>query len=616
MDRELGNGSSKNFAVATTSPQLNKAASPNTMRWQLMVNPGSVKSCVGRYCGHLVRADLAHASSPPHLPLYWRNEVGRHQVVSAPTTSGLARPRMLDGNSSTRKLAIHSASNQTCRLPNQFEPTILSSDHDWATLVETTSPLAYDLQNSLAVAGQTLQAIARKVQSNNHLSLDDARQLMSTADNIGILSNWSDNLLLSLKALHGKCHLIRRRFRVRDWQITLSNLLEGMARQREVQIEWFGWTDGLPNLYLDPMIATKAFYNLTSVVINLLPKGSCVRLYVGQKSTVSRHLMFTIQSDNDVLSHETIQIINGSARPSTHGIENIAIITAKKLVALHGGSLTAHRDLNGGCDLRITLPVDTAESLVSSWLITNFQLGSLSADCYVHLYAVKLDGGDAEQANVRLQQASGSRSLVIRVSKARWLILELKSAGQHSSNSITASKVLSEFNNRDRLFAPAQDYGNVSSSGNASHQTAPVWLETLVYRTARINQNTLWNGASSNRRLPQLVEDIATKTQVLLSRQALIVDGLLSSSSTGQSEFAQKVMQDTSKSIERADRSDTKLVRIASTVPAPHTTRPIAQGSSEAPGTQVVSEIIRQWKIVQAKLSELNGKLSASHVGF
>lgn len=655
MDRTQRMDNPGSAAIKTQLPKIQlpmqspAQARSRAIRWQFLV--ASATRCDQATNGPLIansnaetvkplcRVDMAHPLLPPNLPLCWHREVGYHdssalqlvepksssapavrsasqaaskvEVIEAKSASvmstppgnqspslGPSRPRMLDYQR-YRKSEV-SPPKHLGADPNNDENA--RQEQDWGPLFDLASPLAFDLQKPLSAAHRALQSIADKLRNNNHVSLEDARLLNATAHNLSLLSNWTDDVLLGQSTLQGECRLIRRRMRIMDWRAALGGLLESVAQQHSVHLEWIGWETTLPNLYLDPSLINKSFTNLASYLMHLLPSGGTLRISAGQLSGQSRHLRCTMEANSDILSTEMIQLINGSSHHISPSVQVTAIVTAKKLIEAHGGSLTAHRDLRGGCDLRITLPIDSAPSLVCSWLITNFQRGTFADQCFAHLYAVKLDGGEAESANIYLQKAAGHRALVIRVTSSRWLILELKNLDQLSSSSDTIHAAM--FSRRsagakmDR--APVADGHRDIDAGSDKFN----FLEQLVYRTQAISGDSLWANDSSNCRLPYLLEEIASKTHELMSRQQLVFDGYSPCVDNAT------IRDSHPHSLPLSEAFDGKGISIfADSAP------PCPASVSKEPGAQLVGEIIRQWKIVQEKLAALNGNLAARQAG-
>jgi hypothetical protein len=634
MERALSSGKNAPALEQSQFAGESNLKQPPCFRWQLVVTNGLGRGQASPSTETLNRIDLAHPVFPPHLSLCWKREFGIHHHKAngltdfsaenaslprgldshkQPQRIGPARPKMLNPGPASHGKGASDA--QPASLGTQETAT------DWEALPNLLGPLANDLRQPLSVAWQTLNNLAAKFRSGGPASLEDSQLLNSTASKLAILADWSDDILLSHQALLGEISFVRRRFRAMDWRDSLHNLLEGMARDQHAELQWVGWDDSLPNLYLDPSLITKAVYNLSACMLRSMAAGSSLRIRASRHSATSRHLLITLEAVQCSLPHTWIQLINGSGTDFSPSLTATALLNSKSIIAIHGGSLTAHRTPSGGCELRISLTVDSAESLVCSWLLRNLQLGVLAKKQLLSLHAAKLKRGDGEQANKLLQQSAGDRALVIRVSISRWLILELNSIpGPGTSQTIQSA--IRSMKNRDL----AEHFKAVS---NREPTSPPHLLVTESQRTVvegapadwleqKLFQKQIFFGASrqaemaTQSQLPQLLDEIAGRVQALMDQQPLIRDGFRSPSTQGMSQTAQGMSQTAAARAQGfggmhlgISEHETSASKVAAGW--------ASKATAVAPGEQVVNEIIHQWKMVQAKLAQFDSGLRNSH---
>ena len=217
----------------------------------------------------------------------------------------------------------------------------------------------------------------------------------------------------------------------------------------------------------------------------------------------------------------------------------------------------------------LSLPMDTYPSLLQAWL-ANVQ-ARLSDGQRVHLavFALRAGGQHAARLGQHLQTCAGPQQLVYRVSSHRWLILELQNK------------------NDDRCLV-LERAKQVASGEQVDDRT---WFSQAIFRTGPLNLAALVGEQAQPAAFQQLVDQLAPILERLVDPSQLLIESW---------ELGTPGELVVGGSMGSRPSQGEATNHHQCTAPA-----------QAAPGAQVVGEIIKQWKLVQAKLANLNSALEA-----
>lgn len=590
--------------------QFDQASADRLVRWQMLVCPrpnselnySAQNPNASRQDSDTIqtRPEISHPFAGPHYPLCWSQQVGLQEASASQQTStsinktklvlasGIPRPHVmfhdrssssrlernqLQTNASTTKtdtlttdLSIHEA----IRLPNFTSPQGQTGRRETSQALS----IANEIRVPLRMAATTVQAFAQQVQSNNYLTLDDAQQLSIASVNLHMVSRWMESLGLagaSQPPQLSHTGMIRCRFRLAQWRAVMARTLEEVAKLQQVKLDWIGWDMALPDLYLDAARLSQLLFHLTTHAVAATEPGGKVVIRAGWKDRLSERIVLWVEYFGQGLSSELMRSIN-RVSPWQELPIGTSLTMAAKLIGEIGGSISAQTGSRGGTAIGVLLPVDQCGSLVRSWLSQNAFAHAPSGQNFVNIYAVGCEPKHAEQFNLALQSVATTKQFVYQVTAARWLVLELKSpSGSPESKLLVAlQKLLGS---------------SISKLGS--------WKSQSVYRSRMFTFDTLLTSVDASARLPQLASQIAKRMQQSIGEHELITQPITFDRLT-------------------LSNSDVNRPVTYSQLGAVLPDSLAAPNDQNVPGQQVVSEIVKQWKLVQSKLSQLHNQLNAS----
>lgn len=545
-----------------------KAQSPaSKSRWQLLVVP-SATTATSKL--NSVRIDSAHSINAPHVQLGWSQQVGWHNPISttvlpsmntttvSPAHITIKAPKfLLNADRNADRNAVRAE-----HVPNQVELD--------KRLIEMASQLATDIRDPLAAAHRIVSVISHQVRSNSFLTLDDADLLAAASNKLDLVAQWTDSILLTRKLEEGGIEIIRSRFTPAQWRDSVKELIEKIAIPKRIRIQWIGWDAELPCLYLDPNHMTRAIFNLVASSVAASEVQSELTIRINWQNNVTQRLMITIEDNGPGLPSNLMKILNSSTIDSLLPAKGVGLQAARQLINSIGGLVAAQHGSTSGTIIRLSLPVDTYASMIRSWILQNATFGVDRSKYHVSLFAVRSGVAEAEAFNVHLQKSANSKQFVYRVAANRWLVLEMKSATERSDST---------------LMANAQRYVPVKL------QDSQPWLSQSVFQSQSFELDGLLGRSDGSLRLPQLTEQLAAKFSELLNHQQPAIESL----TINKDEIPTPHIRREIKTLEISPSSHA--------IEKSNSAR--SSGSSEQPGAKTVSDIVKQWKMVQAKLAKI-----------
>jgi signal transduction histidine kinase len=390
------------------------------------------------------RFDSPHKSIPePWVLTHWVEDVGWHRPLTAIKTREQFLGQTAEGRanlSPPMELQIPSlvASSQASE---KVQPL---STQAKSRLTQLLAEVAHDIRSPIAVAQQILHSLSQRVTAGERL--DDAECELLNQANLRLTQahQWTEGILLERSLEHGQPVNVRRRFYPAQWRLGIEPLLQSLAMQRRVQLQWNGWDRSLPRLYIDPTHLSRIVLNLVTNALQASPPNSCVKLHVAWLTHITQHLVLTIEDQGSGLPAHRLAQVNASAmwpKDSNEPLgDGLGLRTAKILARGLGGTLVAQASHSGGTQFTLSLPVDNYHSLIRGWLRQNAELAQAEQRVQpqaITIHAVRFstgaaveDGTDAAnellaQIDSRFQQTADVSDLVYRVAQDRWLWLSL-----------------------------------------------------------------------------------------------------------------------------------------------------------------------------------------------
>lgn len=193
------------------------------------------------------------------------------------------------------------------------------------------------------------------------------------------------------------------------------------------------------------------------------------------------------------------------------------------------------------------------------------------------MFAVRCANCECEAFNVHLQRSATARQFVYRVAENRWLILELKAAQERGDSTLMASA---------EKYVPMQ------------LQDSQPWLSQSIYNSVEFVLDGLLGRTEGAMRLPQLTEQLSAKFAELLNHNHPAIDTLTINGAAIPAPHIGRSIQ--TLEFEASSEADENT--------------PPAIPAAPVPGAETVGEIVKQWKLVQARLAATQNS-TASHIG-
>ncbi len=407
-------------------------------------------------------------------------------------------------------------------------------------LTELIAEVAHDIRSPIAVAQQLLHSLSQRVTRGERLADAESELLNQASLRLTQAHQWAEGILLERSLEHGQPVNVRRRFYPAQWRLGIEPLLQSLAVQRRVQLQWNGWDRSLPRLYLDPTHLSRIVLNLVTNALQASPPNSCVKLHAAWLTHITQHLVVTIEDQGSGLPPHRLAQVNASAmwpKDSSESLgDGLGLRTAKVLARGLGGTLVAQASHSGGTQFTLSLPVDNYHSLIRGWLRQNAELVQAEQHAEpqaITIHAVRFstdaaveDGSDAAEElltkiDSRFQQTANVSDLVYRVAKDRWLWLSLAPLAITSKRSV-----------KDRLPTAATPPTALEDSLDWVRQFAQLPDGSIAYRyqqVVRLEGVSLSNclgSHSSQHNLLSITAELAEKFAELIGDHIPPVDEL------------------------------------------------------------------------------------------
>ena len=359
---------------------------------------------------------------------------------------------------------------------------------------------AHDIRAPLGVARQILNRIASRVRDGGGLSNQDQRLLASANDQLEQATTWVDGILLPNRLQQVAVGTMRQRFYPHQLRGIVEPVVNDIADQRDVELEWVGWDRSLPRLYLDPNQLGRVLLNLIMNAIAASPRGSRLSLRIAWQTNVTQRLVIAIEDEGRGLTSPLLRFVNSAQIIPAPAEAGIGLVTVKSLINAIGGSISAQVGPLGGTLFRITVPVDNRLSLVRGWLLQQSQVadrGGKKSFNNIQLHMLRSTGLSTSAVDQWLQKAAATEDFVYRVCEDRWLWLSVgaKTTAEVATRSGAAAAV-----NKFSALALAHN-------GQLNCQLAAEWLN--------VELQSLHSATNQRNLLPQLARAIADKFAVL-----------------------------------------------------------------------------------------------------
>ncbi len=470
--------------------------------WRLIVLPNGLPSSGNNSDLALrLRFDIAHGVAPSLRELNWSMQIGLPTVIDLPACS------QIDCLASDDRRIAQAIPSIAAKLVVKNDESLAFGDRYRAMLAEA----AHDIRAPLGVARQILNRIATRVREDGTLSNQDQRLLASANDRLEQATTWVDGILLPNRLQQVAMGTMRQRFYPHQLRGIVEPVVNDMANQRNVKLDWVGWDRSLPRLYLDPNQLGRILLNLISNAIAASPRGSRLSLRVAWQSNVTQRLVITVEDSGRGLSPDLLRFVNSAQPVAPPSDAGIGLRTVKSLVNAIGGSISAQAGQIGGTNFRVTVPVDNRLSLVRGWLLQQSQRaekGGKKALDNLQLHMLRSTGLDTSVVDQWLQQAAAPGDFIYRVSQDRWLWLSVGTkAGSAGVVVGGANAAVSKYS----ALAEAQN-------GQLHCHLAAEWLN--------VELQSLHSATNQRNLLPHLAAAIADKFATLAGNRIPLIDEL------------------------------------------------------------------------------------------
>lgn len=453
----------------------------------------------------------------------------------------------------------------------------LPSDKLQARLINLLSEAAHDIRSPIATASQIISTVTNRVRSHGTLTRGELELLDIANMRLVQASNWAEGILLDRSLEQGAPVVVRSRFYPPQWQEMVRPLLDSIAEQRQVQLNWVGWDRSLPRLYLDANHLSRAVLNLVTNAIQASRKGQEVSIRIDWQRNVSQRLVIAIEDSGCGLGNELLRQVNTIAtwqnNTSPTNATGLGLKTAKSLILGLGGSISAQTAPSGGTLFRLTLPVDNPLSLVRGWLTQNAALATreekeLSRSAMIH--AIRVRDLEPQLVDAHLQQAASQQDLVYRVAADRWLWMTI--AAESHSGIETVTRQLDDLSSTDQAC-----------------------LTRLVFRSRAFTLLGLHSSEDALERLPYFSNEIAGRVNELLSGRVPPVDEL---QTRDKAIMVKPLLKRPSRRLLRADTASTSRPHLH----AAKLRNAAKSGDPEL--TKALADLAEQWHSTQTKLED------------
>ncbi|QDV24044.1 sensor histidine kinase [Aureliella helgolandensis] len=453
-------------------------STPHAGIWQSWCMPTSELSTVAlsgysTACPTHLRIDSADRQvRAPKLLQSWTAEIGWHRQLGElqnldlrwPESDVSARPvefkqrGVWSISDHTFPLVHRAPDSQVSRAPTWVGPALEGSGQ-WGPMVQEA---AHDLRAPISSAQQILASVTHHFRSAaNRLSpaqVEQQVELLEIAQSrLQLANDWAETILSPDRLPRERASTIRRRFYPNQWRNSIGELLESIAAQRGVKLEWLGWERSLARLYVDDQQLSRAALNLVSNAVAASPSGGTVVIRAAMQGSITRHFALSIEDEGAGMCRELLEEVNtaipaglASKRPQQLGV---GLTITKALVRSLGGTLLARMTKDRasgqrGTTVRLSVPVDNPAALLRTWLLTNAGAEASARSpsngqggANIELHVLRATSGEVDLMDRHFQQSAELDDFVYRVAKDRWLWFKLvKSPVDHAGAATAPSQ--------------------------------------------------------------------------------------------------------------------------------------------------------------------------------
>ena len=586
------------------------------------------------FSGEFMRADDAQALQGPNLALCWSEQIGWHNArTSVRSSVPMGKHPIAEVSAGAGPMAHVRADAAPAPAGLSFEKPVekLASEESEAAVAKRLTnryaamlaEAAHDIRAPLASAQLIIASLARRAQGGFRLNEQDVELLGAAHSRLGQASDWAEGILLERHLRQDKSVSIRKRFYPHQWRNAIAPVLDGLATRHGVKLSWIGWDRSLPRLYLDPNQLSRAVVNLTTNAIEASLPGAEVCVRVAWQTNITERLVLAIEDTAQGLDASLMKRINATEGWNVADADcaGLGLKTAKSLVESLGGLMDAQRGMSGGTLMRMTLPVDNRPSLIRAWLLRNASEAAKRATTdsevrhTIRLHAIRSSDINPVLADQQLQLMAETRDFVYRLGAERWAWIEISDSGAapNSSRAEKAARRLKEI--------------GIRSSESANCRS------TMVYQLSNFALHRLLSASNVNERLPYITNCLSRQVEQLLGGRVPPVDDLTLSRRAlepmKRAGDAIRVRRDAGATLVRRQHvgGKPKILNAAAKAAAGRQAESIATSSTltatekqAAPSTpsqsesarDAISEVARQWRMIQAKLETLQMRLSAN----
>lgn len=302
---------------------------------------------------------------------------------------------------------------------------------------------AHDVRSPIASASQLISAVSDRARGLGNVTEAEIQLLTLANQRLAQANSWARGILTESRLERSSYVAIRKRFYPHQWQALMSPLLHSIATEHNVRLLWIGWERSLPKLYVDVNFLSRVILNLVTNAIQASSVGAQIGIRVSWASGLSKRLLIQVEDQGRGLSSELLREINssdaeddrqaGQAPYSTRKDRQLGIglKSAKSLVAAMGGTISAQRQQTSGTQVRLSLPIDNLESLLSVYFASqpvsrntrhSVALQNQEPRVRFSAYGIRIAPSvDGNFADRRFQQLLDSNEFVYRITKDRWL---------------------------------------------------------------------------------------------------------------------------------------------------------------------------------------------------
>ncbi len=290
---------------------------------------------------------------------------------------------------------------------------------------------AHDCRAPLALVRQIIDALRQRLQVGLPASQDELDLLHTAAVRLQQTDRWAEEILTQRRLQEDSLRGTRRRFYPHQWRASIEPLLQGIAQEHGVDLQWIGWESSLPKLYLDADFLSRIVMNLATNAMEASQPGGRVQISAKWQLHVDHRLTLTIEDSGPGLQDGLLQLLSDNpterevpsrSRSATIGL---GLRNARALCACIAGELEVENKIQGGTRFRLSLAIDDLPCMLSQWLQSQLTTLSDLQQRQLSMHVVCAKHMDLELVDRRLQHAFTGTDFVYRLAKDQWACVGL-----------------------------------------------------------------------------------------------------------------------------------------------------------------------------------------------